>query len=228
MDVASYFRTQLKERDIARFNINQYTDVSFEFLEAILACHMSTCQAYIKGDVYVEFDDPAEICLPTPQGPLEALNQAAWAHQVVKKDGTVYRLLSDLDCMVIAVKRAEMAKNPKKADGMVHLVEMDIDLKTNTVTPSNRYGLSVYDELTLVRSENNNRIRAAGARKGDGDFFCFRNKFNHKTGEYGYKWVETKNKGKNPSLAQIVKGLQDQFMNGVNATLQSNKTPKDK
>lgn len=71
------------------------------------------------------------MCLPEPKGPLEALNQAAWAHQVVKQDGTVFRQISDLDCIIISLKRAEIAKNPKKADGIIHLIEMDLDLKTN-------------------------------------------------------------------------------------------------
>jgi hypothetical protein len=95
------------------------------------------------------------------------------------------------------------------------------------VAPASGVGLSAYDELTLVRSENNDRLRATGARKGDGDFFNYKDKFNNKTGEYGYKWVE-KNKGKNPSLAQIVKGLQSQLMNGVNAVMACNNYPKDK
>ena len=55
---------------------------------------------------------------------------------MVKSDDSVFRQLSDLDCIVITMKRAEMAKNPKKSDGLVHLLEMDIDLKTNVVTPN--------------------------------------------------------------------------------------------
>jgi hypothetical protein len=37
-DVPSYFRTQLKERNIARFNVNKYTDVNFELLEEVKIC----------------------------------------------------------------------------------------------------------------------------------------------------------------------------------------------
>ena len=35
LDVASYFRSQLKDRDVARFNVHKYTDVSFELLDEI-------------------------------------------------------------------------------------------------------------------------------------------------------------------------------------------------
>ena len=80
----------------------------------------------------MEFDEPAEMCLPEPKGPLQALNLAAWAHQVVTKDGQVFRQINDLDCIIIAMKRAEMLKSPKK-DGVIHLIEMEIDLKTNKV-----------------------------------------------------------------------------------------------
>ena len=161
------------------------------------------CQAYINGDVFVEFDDVAETCLPEPKGPLEKLNQLAWAHQVVKKDGTVFRQINDLDCIVIAMKRAEMAKNPKKSDGIVHLIEMDLDLKTNKVTlmhgPPNL-------ELTLVMEPNNDRTRGKGQRKADGSTFLYKDKFNNDLCKFGYAWHE-KNKKKNPSLNQIVKGL---------------------
>jgi hypothetical protein len=77
---------------------------------------------------------------------------------VVKKDGSVFRQINDLDCIVIAMKRAEMAKN-KKSDGIVHLYEMDLNLKTNEVTlmhgPPNL-------ELTLVKDEMNDRTRGKG------------------------------------------------------------------
>lgn len=52
---------------------------------------------------------------------------------MLKSDGQVFRQINDLDCIIIAMKRAEMAKNPKKADGTVHLIEMELDLKTNKV-----------------------------------------------------------------------------------------------
>ena len=54
---------------------------------------------------------------------------------------------------MIEMKREEMKKN-KKSDGIVHLIEMDLDLRTNKVTLMHGPpGL----ELKLVRDENNNR-----------------------------------------------------------------------
>jgi len=52
-----------------------------------------------------------------------------------------------------------MAKNPKKSDGIVHLMEMDLDLKTDKATlmhgPPNM-------ELTLVKDPMNDRTRGKG------------------------------------------------------------------
>ena len=172
LDVSSYFRGQLAERDVAKFNVHQYTDVSFELLEELKICHQTTCQAYVKGEVFVEFDDPADMCLPEPSGALAALSTAAWTHQVVRPDGSVFRSISDLDCIILTMKRAEMKKS-KKADTTVHLFEMDIDLKTNVVTP-----LHAKEEgLTLVKCPNNDRTRGIGARKGEGAAFNFKDKF---------------------------------------------------
>ena len=55
------------------------------------------------------------------------------------------------------MKYAEMEKN-KKSDGIVHLIEMDMDLKTNKVTL--KHGQP--GELTLVRDEQNDRTRGKG------------------------------------------------------------------
>ena len=101
-----------------------------------------------------------------------------------------------------------MAKN-KKSDGIVHLIEMDLDLKTNKVTlmhgPPNL-------ELTLVKDEMNDRTRGKGQRKADGNAFVYSDKFNNDLNKFGYAWHE-KNKNKNPSLNQIVKGLQSHYVN---------------
>ena len=59
---------------MARFNVSEYTGVSFDLLEEIKICQQNICDAYIKGEVFVEFDEPAEMCLPEPKGPLQALN----------------------------------------------------------------------------------------------------------------------------------------------------------
>lgn len=76
--------------------------------------------------------------------------------------------MNDLDCIIIENKRAEMAKNPKKADPIVHLAEMDLDLKLNKVTFSSDPSI----ELTLVRMPNNDRTRGRGQRKADGSAFA--------------------------------------------------------
>lgn len=109
------------------------------------------------------------------------------------------------------MKRAEMAKNPKKSDGIVHLIEMDIDLKTNKVTLM--YGPPNL-ELSLQKHEMNDRTRGKGQRKGDGAAFHYKDKFNNDLNKFGYAWHE-KNKKKNPSLNQIVKGLQAHYVNNV-------------
>ena len=116
-----------------------------------------------------------------------------------------------------------MAKNPKKADGIIHLAEMDLDLKTNKVQLA--HGPQNLD-LILVKQPMNDRTRGRGQRKGDGAAFNFKDKFSAETGQFGYKWLE-KNKGKNPSLEQIVNGLKNHYMNNVvSATARS--MPEDK
>lgn len=100
-----------------------------------------------------------------------------------------------------------MKKN-KKSDGIVHLNEMDLNLKTNGVTLM--HGPSDL-ELTLVRDLNNNRTRGMGQRKSDGNNFVYKDKFNNEVSKFGYAWHE-KNKKKNPSLNQVVKGLQTYYV----------------
>ena len=105
------------------------------------------------------------------------------------------------------MKYAEMKKN-KKSDGIVHLIEMDLDLKTNKVTLMHGQTGS---ELTLVRDELNNRTRGMGQRKSDGNAFNYTDKFSNDLCKFGYAWHE-KNKKKNPSINQIVKGLQTYYV----------------
>lgn len=59
-------------------------------------------------------------------------------------------------------------------------------------------------ELTLVRNPKNDRTRGRGQRKADGAAFNFADKFNSETGAFGYKWHETKNKGKPVTLNQVI------------------------
>ena len=73
-----------------------------------------------------------------------------------------------------------MAKNPKKSDGIVHLLEMDLDLKTNVATPN--YALPDGETLTLVRLPENDRSRGLGQQKGDGSELNFKDKFSNETG----------------------------------------------
>lgn len=86
----------------------------------------------------------------------------------MRSNGTVFRQMNDLDCIIIENKRAEMAKNPKKANPIVHLGEMDLDLKRNSVIFSSDPSI----ELTLVRMPENDRTRGKGQRKGDGAVFA--------------------------------------------------------
>lgn len=60
----------------------------------------------------------------------------------------------------------------------------------------------------------NDRTRGKGQRKADGSAFNYSDKFNNELNKYGYAWHE-KNKKKNPSLNDIVKGLQAHYVNNV-------------
>lgn len=198
--MSSFFRQQLKDLDVARFNCAKYTDVSFELLEAIKLAQQNTCQAYIKGDVYVEFDEEADMCLPEPQGALEKLNKLCWSHRVVRPDGSVFKIMNDLDCIIIENRRAEMAKNPKKTDPIVYLSEIDLDLKTNKVKLLlEEQRNNEPDELTIERVPDNDRSRRKGHRKADGAPYSNPDDYIHELNKFGNNWFE-KNKKKNPSL----------------------------
>lgn len=76
---------------------------------------------------------------------------------------------------MIWLKRAEMSKNPKKSDGVVHLVDMDLDLKMNEVTPN--FPLQDGEKLTLHKLPENDRTRGIDQKKGDGAELHFKDKF---------------------------------------------------
>lgn len=76
----------------------------------------------------------------------------------MRSNGSVFRQMNDLDCIIIENKRAEMNKNPKKVDPVIHLGEMDLDLKRNSVVFSSDPSI----ELTLVRMSDNDRTRGRG------------------------------------------------------------------
>ena len=215
-DVSSYFRAQLKELDVARFNCAKYTDVSQELLDAVKQAQQNVCQAYIKGDVYVEFDEDVDMCLPEPQGALEKLNKLAWAHRVVRPDGSVFKTMTELDCIIIENRRAEIAKNPKKADPKLYFSDLDVDLSTNLVTLVSKEMQEIEkEELKLERIENNDRTRGKGQRKSDGAKFSQFDEFNNNLNTFGKHWYENKNKSKFPSHQQIVKGVRDYFVQNV-------------
>lgn len=63
---------------------------------------------------------------------------AAWTHKIVNEDGSLYRELNDLDCLVISMRRDEMARS-KLSTGIVYLADMEINLNTNQVIPNYDY-----------------------------------------------------------------------------------------
>jgi hypothetical protein len=57
----------------------------------------------------VPVQELSEKCVPKPEGPLKELNEAAWSYNIMNNDGTVYRDISDLDAIVISMKKLDVA-----------------------------------------------------------------------------------------------------------------------
>jgi len=85
--------------------------------------------------------------LPEPRGALADLNAAAWSHHVTLNDGTFFRQLDDLDCILISMKYDELKKN-KKASPTLHLLDMDLDINLMQATIADSQEVYI-----LVKSE---------------------------------------------------------------------------
>ena len=173
LEIDEFYRKQLK--DVIEYNICNYDDVSFEFIEKMKGVHQNLTNAIVNGEVTI--NAPTDTTLDEPKGNLAKLNEMVWQQKIVNKEtGEVFKELNELDCIVVALKRREMEKNPKKSDGIAMLVEYDINLRENTVEV---VGLARPDdeELILARSDENDRTRPTFGNKGDGVFLNFADKY---------------------------------------------------
>lgn len=59
-----------------KYNICNYDDVSFEFLESMKAVHQNLTNALVSGEVTV--DGPTNTTLDEPKGNLAELNKMVW------------------------------------------------------------------------------------------------------------------------------------------------------
>ena len=74
LEIGEFYRTQLK--DVLKYNICNYDDVSFEFLESMKAVHQNLTNALVSGEVTV--DGPTNTTLDEPKGNLAELNKMVW------------------------------------------------------------------------------------------------------------------------------------------------------